>query len=131
MQAVVDDATDDKEIIEKIVNAALDWVGKDKIPRGCDRLENIPIKNFTIEPEHFFVETFPRIFVEVFTSGGCGCRCVVRTRVLIGIGDIVVNGADKYRDLLPIPGSLTGGFTCVSQTDSSCERQSASANRDR
>ena len=33
----------------------------------------IAIDNFTVEPKHFLVETFPRILVEIFT--GCGSCC--------------------------------------------------------
>ena len=52
------------------MKTALDRVRKNKIPSRGDGFENIAIENFSIEREHFFVETFPGIVFEVFT----GCR---------------------------------------------------------
>ena len=68
LQTVIDDASDNGEIIEKIVDAALHRIRQHEIPSSRERFQEKAIDHFTIEPEHFFIKAFPGVFVKIIAG---------------------------------------------------------------
>ena len=67
LKRVIDHAAHDREIVKRIMDSLLHGIRQQKIPCCRDRLKDVAVEHFAIEPEHFLIKTLKRVLLEILT----------------------------------------------------------------